>query len=58
MAKQGMTHPDVTRGARNETFPVPQIQGQERQGQSQSHYCRDHWCKSEGMARKADFQDS
>lgn len=30
MAKQGMTHPDVTRGARNETFPVTQIQGKDR----------------------------
>ena len=30
MAKQGMTHPDVTRGPRNETSPVPQIQGKEK----------------------------
>lgn len=25
MAKKGMKHPDVTRGPRNETSPVPQI---------------------------------
>lgn len=32
MAKQGMTHPDVTRGPRNETSPVPQIQGKAKSG--------------------------
>ena len=32
MAKKGMTHPDVTRGPRNETSPVPQIQGKAKSG--------------------------
>ena len=27
MAKQGMTHPDVTWGPKNDVSPVPQIQG-------------------------------
>ena len=37
MAKRGMTHPDVTRGARNETFPVPQIQGKAKSGKVKSN---------------------
>lgn len=32
MAKQGMTHPDVPRGPRNEVSPVPQLQGKARSG--------------------------
>ena len=32
MAKKGMKHPDVTRGPRNETSPVPQIQGKAKSG--------------------------
>ena len=32
MAKQGMTHPDVPRGQRNEVSPVPQLQGKARSG--------------------------
>ena len=32
MAKKGMTHPDVTRGPRNETSPVPQIHGKAKSG--------------------------
>ena len=27
MAKQGMTHPDVSRGPKNDVSPVPQLQG-------------------------------
>ena len=58
MAKKGMKHPDVTRGPRNETSPVPQIQGQKRQGKSESHHCRNQRRKSEGMAQKAHIQGS
>ena len=32
MAKKGMKHRDVTRGPRNETSPVPQIQGKAKSG--------------------------
>ena len=32
MAKQGMTHPDVPQGTRNEVSPVPQLQGKARSG--------------------------
>ena len=27
MAKQGMTHPDVSRGPKNDVSPVPRLQG-------------------------------
>ena len=36
MAKQGMTHPDVPRGPRNEVFPVPQLQGKARSGKEKA----------------------
>ena len=36
MAKKGMTHPDVTRGPRNETSPVPQIQGKAKSGKERA----------------------
>ena len=32
MSKKDMPHPDVTRGPRNETSPVPQIQGKAKSG--------------------------
>lgn len=37
MAKQGMTYPDVTRGPRNETSPVPQIQGKAKSGKEKAN---------------------
>ena len=37
MAKKGMTHPDVTRGPRNETSPVPQIQGKAKSGKEKAN---------------------
>ena len=37
MAKQGMTHPDVTRGPKNETSPVPQIQGKAKSGKEKAN---------------------
>ena len=36
MAKKGMKHPDVTRGPRNETSPVPQIQGKAKSGKERA----------------------
>ena len=36
MAKQGMTHPDVTRGPKNEESPVPQIQGKAKSGKEKA----------------------
>ena len=36
MAKQGMTHPDVPRGTRNEVSPVPQLQGKARSGKEKA----------------------
>ena len=36
MAKQGMTHPDVPRGPRNEVSPVPQLQGKARSGKEKA----------------------
>ena len=36
MAKQGMTHPDVPRGPRNDVSPVPQIQGKARSGKEKA----------------------
>lgn len=36
MAKQGMTHPDVPRGSRNEVSPVPQLQGKARSGKEKA----------------------
>ncbi|MGN0978262.1 MAG: hypothetical protein ACI4PH_09440 [Faecousia sp.] len=36
MAKQGMTHPDVPRGPRNDVSPVPQIQGKARSGKKKA----------------------
>ena len=57
MAKKGMTHPDLTRGPRNDLSPVPQIQGKAKSG-SKSHHCGNHRRKSEGVARKAHIQGS
>ena len=37
MAKQGMTHPDVTRGPKNEESPVPQIQGKAKSGKEKAN---------------------
>ena len=37
MAKKGMKHPDVTRGPRNETSPVPQIQGKAKSGKEKAN---------------------
>lgn len=37
MAKQGMTHPNVTRGPKNETSPVPQIQGKAKSGKEKAN---------------------
>ena len=37
MAKKDMTHPDVTRGPRNETSPVPQIQGKAKSGKEKAN---------------------
>ena len=37
MAKKGMTHPDVTRRLRNETPPVPQIQGKAKNGKEKAN---------------------
>ena len=37
MAKKGMKHPDVTRGPRNETSPVPQIQGKAKSGKENAN---------------------
>ena len=37
MAKKGMKHPDVTRGPRNETSPVHQIQGKAKSGKEKAH---------------------
>ena len=36
MAKQGMTHPDVPRGPRNDVSPMPQIQGKARSGKEKA----------------------
>ena len=36
MAKQGMTHPDVPQGTRNEVSPVPQLQGKARSGKEKA----------------------
>lgn len=36
MAKQGMTHPDVTRGPKNEVSPVPQLQGKAKSGKEKA----------------------
>ena len=36
MAKQGMTHPNVPRGPRNDVSPVPQIQGKARSGKEKA----------------------
>lgn len=36
MAKQGMTHPDVPRGPRNEVSPVPQLQSKARSGKEKA----------------------
>ena len=37
MAKKGMKHPDVTQGPRNETSPVPQIQGKAKSGKEKAN---------------------
>ena len=37
MAKKGMKHPDVTRGPRNETSPVHQIQGKAKSGKEKAN---------------------
>ena len=37
MAKKDMTHPDVTRGVRNEISPVPQIQGKAKSGSEKAN---------------------
>ena len=60
MAKKGMKHPDVTRGPRNETSPVPQIQGKAKSGKEKvnPYHRRNHRRKSESVARKAHFQRS
>ena len=36
MAKQGMTHPDVPKGPRNEAPAVPQLQGKARSGKEKA----------------------
>ena len=36
MAKQGMTHPNVPRGPRNDVSPVAQIQGKARSGKEKA----------------------
>lgn len=36
MAKQGMTHPDVTRGPRNDCSPVPQLHGKAKSGKEKA----------------------
>ena len=36
MAKKGMTHPDVTHGPRNESSPVPQLQGKAKSGKEKA----------------------
>lgn len=37
MAKKDMTHPDVTRGVRNEISSVPQIQGKAKSGREKAN---------------------
>ena len=37
MAKQGMTHPDVTRGPKNDVSPVPQLQGKAKTGKEKAN---------------------
>lgn len=37
MAKKGMTHPDLTRGPRNDLSPVPQIQGKAKSGKEKAN---------------------
>ena len=37
MAKQGITHPDVTRGSKNDVSPVPQIQGKAKSGKEKAN---------------------
>lgn len=37
MAKKDMTHSDVTRGVRNDIFPVPQIQGKAKSGREKAN---------------------
>ena len=37
MAKKGMTHPDLTRGPRNDLSPVPQIQGKAKRGKEKAN---------------------
>lgn len=37
MAKKDMTHPDVTRGPRNDVSPVPQIQGKAKSGKEKAN---------------------
>ena len=37
MAKKGMKHPDVTRGPKNETSPVPQIHGKAKSGKEKAN---------------------
>ena len=37
MAKQGMTHPDVTWGPKNDVSPVPQIQGKAKSGKEKAN---------------------
>ena len=37
MAKKDMPHPDVTRRPRNETSPVPQIQGKAKSGKEKAN---------------------
>ena len=37
MAKKGMKHPDVTRRAKNDASPVPQIQGKAKSGKEKAN---------------------
>ena len=37
MAKQGMTHPDVTRGPKNDVSPVLQLQGKAKSGKEKAN---------------------
>ena len=37
MAKNGMKHPDVTRGIKNDASPVPQIQGKAKSGKEKAN---------------------
>ena len=60
MAKKGMTHPDVTRGPRNDLSPVPQIQGKAKSGKEKANpiIAGTTGANQKGVARKAHIQGS